>query len=350
MLRNLWQNSIGFRRVVAALSLGAAALITYLASNIPQSASLPNPDIDNLAVARTAERLRIYKPQIDSPGAVLSFEGAENVNAEVWVEDATLTGTSVRFAPLAPAGPTRAVYAQASDPRIHASKDCRTMLTISSADSGSAPQTLDLWQDGVSRDDQRYRMLIVSSPEPGLKVEVSTNAPPHSQATCPRLLTMGQTPIPIPDGPVDLQAPPNKGIKILFSSVDATVPLWAAKGATFDGLSLGDGTLKADSFEVISTGKPAPPVLHVAARDGTNGITLHDLKLGAEDVSLSAGKVTELADAWTNGKRLTVFDLVDKVQKNPVLGYLLAAVIIPGLWVWIRKTCFPAKPEGAKKD
>jgi hypothetical protein len=123
----------------------------------------------------------------------------------------------------------------------------------------------------------------------------------------------------------------------------------STKDNTFDYLSLGAGTLKADGFDVVSTKNPNPPLLHVLAREGTNGITLHDLKLGAEDLNLSVGVDAEKADVWTNGKRLVVFDLIDKIQKNPVLGYLLAAVFIPGLWVWIRKSCFPPKRKPRRR-
>ena len=350
MLQNLWHNSIAFRRLIAALSLAAAALIAYLASNIPQSASLPNKDIDKLAAADSTEHLRIYNPRINIGDAVLSLEGAANVNAEVWVEGATLIGSSLRFGALAPPDPVRAVYAEAGQPGKKTSKDCRTMLTISRANSGSAPKTLDLWQDGTENDEQRFRQVIVSSPDAALVVEVSTNSPPHTEPSCPRVLTMGNMTIPIPGGPVDLLAPANKTITLLFSSIDSSSPTLFTKDNTFDHLSLGDGTLKADGFDVISTMKADPPILHVLARKNANGITLHDLKLGAELVNLSVGKDTEKADAWNNGKRLLVFDLVDRIQKNPVLGYILAVVLIPGLWVWIQKTCFPRKRRMRKRN
>jgi hypothetical protein len=346
MLQNLWRNSIAFRRVIAALSVGSLAMIAYLASNIPQSASLPNDAINKLATAGPTEHLRIYRPRIEVGDPVLSFDGAANVNAEVWVDDATLTGSSVLFAPLAPPDPVRAVYAEGGKAVGKNSKDCRTMLTIRRADHSSAPQTLDLWQDGTENDQQRFRQVIISSPETALVVEVSTNSPQPAAAMCPRVLTMGKTTIPIPGGPVYLLAPADKAITLLFSSIDSS---GFTKDNTFDDLSLGAGTLTADGFDVASTKKPNPALLHVLVREGTNGITLHDLKLGAEEVSLSVGRDTEKADAWTNGKRLLVFDLVDTIQKNPVLSSLLAAVLIPGLWVWIKKTCLPPKRKLQKR-
>lgn len=343
MLRKLWNDSIAFRRITVALSLGLAVLIPYLASNIPQSVSLPDPAIEELAAAHSTERLRIYRPRIDVGQPVLSFEGAANVNAQVWVDDATLTGSSVQFFGMhAPPHPVRAVYAKGSNQK-NGTEDCRTTLTVRRADHSSAPQALDLWQARPESDEQSFRQVIVSSPETALMVEVSTNSP-RPDVTCRQVLILGNTTIPIPGVPVYLVAPANKKVTLQFSSVDSIMPASFTKGNTFDHLSVGDGTLTADGFDVISTGKPDPPLLHVLAHKGTNGITLQDLKLGAEEVRLSVGEKTERADAWANGKRLLVFDLVGWIQKNPVFGYVLAAVLIPGFWAWIRKACFPAKP------
>jgi hypothetical protein len=348
VLRNFWRESIVFRRVVAALSLALAALAVYLASNIPQTASLPNEDIDKLAAAHSNEELRIYMPRIDVGDPALSFEGAANVGAEVWVQHATLTGSSVRFAALAPQGPSGVVYA-AGDRAT--SKDCRTSLAISRAESSSLPQMLKLWQHGTGRDDQHFRQLIISSPETALSVEVSTNSPPSAQGQCPRVLTMGNTAIPVPAGPVDLLVPANEPIRLLFSPIDPSQTLFPDKKDTFDGLSLGDGDLKADGIDAVSTNTQKTPLLHVVAHKGTEGVTLHDLKLGAEEVTLSVGEDGERADAWANGKKYPVFDLVDKIQKNPVLGFLLAAVLLPGLWKWIQKSCFPKdKKTGQEKS
>ena len=349
MLQNLWRNSIAFRRMVAVLLLGLAALTPYLASNIPQSVPLPNSSLDQLAAAHTAEHLRILKPRIDANGPVLSFEGAANVSAEVWVDNATLAGSSTRFASLAPPGSVRAIYAEDGGQGVKTSSDCRTEITISRADGSNAPQTLDLWQNGADSTDPKLRQAIVSSSETAMVVEVSTNSPDPAKEFCPRMLTMGAASIPIPAGPVDLLVQPDKTITLLFSSVDPAVPAWNSKHSTFDGLSLGDGSLIADGVDITSIVKPNPQLLHVLAHKGTNGITLHDLKLGTEQVSLSVGVDTEKADAWTNGRRFLVFDLVDKIQKNPLLGYLLAAVVIPGFWVWIKKTCFPPKRKARRR-
>lgn len=343
MIRDFWYRSIAFRRVAAALSLALAALAVYLASQIPQPASLPSDDIDKLSVVHSNEELRIYKPRVDVGDPVLSFEGAANVGAEVWAQHATLTGNSVPFAALAPPGPVRAVYA-AGDQEIQAtSKSCRTSLTINRADDSKTPEVLRLWQRNTSHDNQRFRQIIVSAPETALIVEVSTNSPPPGQASCPRVLTMDKTPIAIPAGPVDLLVPPNEPITLLFSAIDPSQTLWFEKKDTFDVLSLGDGDLAASGIDVISTAAQKTPLLHVLAHKGTDPVTLHDLKLGAEQASVSVGEDRELADAWADGKQFPVLNLVDKIQKNPVLSFLLAVVLLPGLWKWIQHSCFPPK-------
>jgi hypothetical protein len=343
-VRNLWHESMAFRRIVAALSLSLAALALYLASRIPRPAPLPSPEIDKLAAAHSNEELRIYKPQIDVDDPALSFEGAANVGAEVWAEHATLTGSSLLFATLAPPGPVLAVYAASNKVLSPPAKDCRTSLTIRRAEGSGEIQTLRLSQDGERRAGQSFRQLLVSSPDTPLTIEVSTGSPSPAR-DCPRMLTMGDSAIPVPAGPVDLLVPVNQPITLLFSAIDPSLTLFSEKKDTFDGLSLGDGDLKASSFDVISTRTQKTPLLHVAAHKGTPTITLHDLKLGSEEVSLSVGEDREVADAWENGKKFPVLDLVGKIQSNPVLSFFLAVVLIPGLWKWIQQSCFPANGE-----
>jgi hypothetical protein len=341
-LRNLWRDSILFRRAVAALSVVLAAIAVYLASNIPRAASLPDDTVDKAAVAHSNQELRVIKPQLAVGDAAFSFEGAANVGAEVWLQNATLNGNSLaRFAALAPQGPARIVYAADNQNATELSKDCRTSLTISRADGTAEPQSLRLWQDGSKSADQRFRELVASSPETALKVEVSTDSPVPG-TPCSRLLTIGTKVIRVPEGPVYLSVPANQPIKLLFSAIDPSQALWSGKMKMFDGLSLGDGDLKAGGFDVVSS-STQNALLHVVAHKNAGSITLHDLKLAAETAAISVGDQGEKADAWINGKRFPVFDLLEKVQQNPVLGFFLAAVLLPGLWKWIQKSCFPKK-------
>jgi hypothetical protein len=178
-----------------------------------------------------------------------------------------------------------------------------------------------------------------------MEVEVSTDSPVPG-TPCPRLLTMGTKVIRVPAGPVYLSVPANQTITLLFSAIDPTQTLFSSKAKSFDGLSLGDGDLKAGGVDVVSASAQTS-LLHVIAHKSTGGITLHDLKLGAESAAISVGDQGERADCWANGKGFPVLDLVEKADKNRVLSSLLGAVLLPGLWAWIKKTCFP-KTASAK--
>jgi hypothetical protein len=332
------------------LSVTLAALAVYLVSNVRQTASLPNDAIDKLAVAHSNEELRVNAPQLKVGDAALSFEGAPNVGAELWMQNARLTGSSLAlFGALAPQQPTRVVYAADNQNAQPPNKNCRTSLTISRADGTGEPQLLRLWQDGSRRADQGFRELVVSSPETEMQVEVSTDSPvPGMQ--CSRQLTMGSKVIKVPVGPVYLSVPANQTITLLFSAIDPTQAVFSGRAKTFDGLSLGDGELKAGGFDVVSSSTEKTPLLHVIAHKGTGGITLHDLKLGSESAAISVGNQGERADSWAGGKGFPVLDLLDVVDKNRVLSSLLGAVLLPGLWAWIKKTCFPKTASAKSED
>lgn len=353
-MRKLWRDSILFRRVVAVLSVGLATLAVYLVSNIRQTASLPNEAIDKLAVAHSNEELRVNTPQLKEGDAALSFEGAANVGAEVWLQNAKLTGSSLALlGAVAPQQLTRVVYAADNQSAQPPNKNCRTSLTISRPDGTAAPRVLRLWQDGSRRADQGFRELVVSSPETEMQVEVSTDSLVPGMK-CARQLTMGSKVIKVPLGPVYLSVPANQTITLLFSAIDPTQTVFSTRAKTFDGLSLGDGELKAGGFDVVSSSTEKTPLLHVVAHKGTDGITLHDLKLGAESAAVSVGNQGEKADSYANGKGFPVLDLLEVADKNRVLSSLLGAVLLPGLWAWIKKSCFPktgsAKSEDAEPE
>ena len=353
-LKDLWRDSLTFRRIIVVLVTAVLALAAQLATSIHLTSPLEDPGIDKLAASKPAEHLRIFGPKIDAGGLVLSFSGALNVRAEVWTDNATLTGSSTMFAALAPPGPVSAVYAtQAGKTDV---KDCRTELAVSRPASSAAIQTLDLWQTDIESDQQRFRQIVVSSPQTALQVEVSTNSSDGAVGACPRALSMGTKQISIPAGPVFLLVPANTAIKLRFSSADPAMQSFTSSAGTFDGLSLGSGTIKADGLDVIAipedadaTQKPDPLPLHVVAKKGTNGITLHNLKVGPESVSLSVGVDGEEADAWANGKSVLVDNLVKWIRENPVLNAILDTVLLAAFAEWVRRTCFQAKKKAEEK-
>jgi hypothetical protein len=58
-------------------------------------------------------------------------------------------------------------------------------------------------------------------------------------------------------------------------------------------------------------------------------------------LKLDIGRDAESAVAYANGSSLYNYDLIDVIQKNPILSFAFAAVLVPTLWKWIRKNCFP---------
>ena len=343
MLRRLWQESLIFRRSVAILSFVLASLAGSVASHWPRTAALPNDQVNKLAVAGTNEEFRIYKPRINAGDAALSLEGSPGVSVEVWAQEASLTGTSAElFGNLAP-GTTRAVYA-ASDTIQASAKDCRSAVTIRRAQGSLAPQQLRLWQRGTGQDDQRFRQVIVASPETAMMVNVSTDTMERGQS-CSRVLRMGNKAIAMPHGPVDLLVPANQQITLIFSSSDPDQILWQQKRDTFDGLSLGDGDLNADSIDVVSTAIEKTPLLHVVSHRGTNGVTLHDLKLGAEQAQLSVGEDGEKADAWQSGQRFPTLDLPQKAKDNVFWAAVLGSGFVGTIWKWIQVAWWLPKPK-----
>jgi len=346
VLRRLWRESLIFRRAIAVLSLVLATLAVSMGSRVPLTDTLPDKELQAKSVVQANQELRIYSPRVDVGGPVLSFEGAANVGTEVWVDHAALTGSSKLFAALAPPGLARAVYAADSQQAKATGKDCRTSLTISRAENTGAPQLLRLWQAGNIRGDQGFRQVTISSPDTDLNVEVSTNSPPARQSLCPRALTMGDKAIDVEGGPVYLLVPKNEPITLLFSAIDPSKPLWPKAEDTFDGLSLGDGNLRVGGTDVAYTNAQGNPPLHVVAHKAADVFTVHDLKLGAEQAAFSMGVGLEPADVWVEGKKTPVFNLVEWIKGNLMLDSIMGVVLIPGLWAWIKTSCFP---ESIKK-
>ena len=67
------------------------------------------------------------------------------------------------------------------------------------------------------------------------------------------------------------------------------------------------------------------------------------MKIGSDKLMLDVGRYPEKAVAYANGASIYNYDLMAAIQKNPFLGYGFAAVLLPGLWLWIKKNCFPVK-------
>ena len=75
-------------------------------------------------------------------------------------------------------------------------------------------------------------------------------------------------------------------------------------------------------------------------------ITVGGLKLGSNVLRIEVGRDAEKALAYANDASIYTYDLVGAIQKNLILSSALAAVLIPGLLAWVKKSCFPS----ARKD
>jgi hypothetical protein len=62
-------------------------------------------------------------------------------------------------------------------------------------------------------------------------------------------------------------------------------------------------------------------------------------------LKVDVGRDNEKAVARANGSSIYNYDLIAAIQKNPILSFAFAAVLVPGLWKWVRKNCFPNMTE-----
>ena len=81
--------------------------------------------------------------------------------------------------------------------------------------------------------------------------------------------------------------------------------------------------------------------LDVRAVGSGEGITFSRLKLGSEMARLDIGRDSEKARAYADGSSLYNYDLIAAIQANPILSFAFAVVLVPALWKWVRKNCFP---------
>ncbi len=159
---------------------------------------------------------------------------------------------------------------------------------------------------------------------------------------CHKLLTIGgEKPIDLPPLPVRILVPNGK-IDLHFNPANPALPIWTGANQTFEAVSLGEDVLRATSLQIIPNKKlDAPAKLDIRGHPVGSSLSLGHLKIGADNLKLEAGNDLEKAMAYSEGSSLYNYDLVDAVQKNPLLSAAIAAVLAPGLWKWTKKNCFP---------
>ena len=325
-----------------------AALLVYLGSHIPRAVSLPVDDLNAKSTARLGEeQIILKKPEIASGDLALSYVGSKNEVADIWLENATLDDQSqhLLFSGSAPPAPGRISYTTGSGPSPAKPDDtCHTVIEIRRA-KGSAPvDALKLYQTDETAGAQRFRQIVLDAGASQMEIEVHTDPPSEGAtdlASCHKLLTVGSnTPIDLPSFPVRMIAHSGK-IDLHFNPANPAVAIWTGPDQTFEAVSLGDNMLRGGGLQIVSEQHSAPPRLDVRPSPAERGITFSRLKLASDTLKLDIGRDSEKAVVYANGSSLYNYDLIDAIQKNPILSFAFAAVLVPALWKWIRKNCFP---------
>lgn len=345
-LMQLWRASLLFRRVAAASVFVLAALLVYLGSHIPRSVSLPADDLNARSTARIREeQIVIQKPDIAPGELVLSYVGSKNEVADLWLENATLEENSRRLLfPHSGALAAGRISYTAGDSKPTSTGDtCHTAIEIRRAE-GSAPlDQLTLYQTDEMAGAQRFRQVILDAGTSTVALEVHTDSPAGGAADlleCHRLLTIGDgSSVDLPPIPVHMLVGRGK-IDLHFNPVNPLLPIFTGPKQTFEAVSLGDSALQASGLQVVATRHSTAPRLDVRTRSAGR-ITVSRLKLGADMLKLDIGRDAETAVAYENGSSLYNYDLIDAIQKNPILSFAFASVLVPTLWKWVRKNCFP---------
>jgi hypothetical protein len=346
-LKQLWRASLLVRRVTAGSVFVLAALLVYLGSHIPRSVSLPVDDLNAKSTARIREeQIIIKKPDIAPGDLALSYVGSKNEVADIWLENATLDDRTqgLLFPDSNALAPGKISYTTGSVLGPATSGDtCHTTIEIRRA-KGSAPlDALTLYQTDEMAGAQRFRQVILDAGTSTMEIEVHTDSPTGGAMDlldCHKLLTVGgRPPVDLPPIPVHMLVYRGK-IDLHFNPANPALSIWTGPKQTFEAVSLGDSTLRGSGLQVVATQHSSAPRLDVRTRSA-DSITFSRLKVGSDMLKLDIGRDAETAVAYANGSSLYNYDLIDTIQKNPILSFAFATVLVPALWMWIRKNCFP---------
>jgi hypothetical protein len=349
-LRQLWQNSLLFRRIAAVSVFLLASLAVYLASNIPRAVSLPNDELNAKAVTLLGdERMVLKNPAIAEGGLALSYTGSKNEVADVWLENATLDDASSRLL-LPNTGvqqPALVSYITGGEVRASPSDDtCHTTIEVRRA-AGSPPvEALTLYQSDEEAGAQRFRQVVLDAGKTPMEVEVHTDPPPRGDMNspgCQKILAVGANPqVQMPEMPVRFLVTGGR-IDLHFNPSSPLVSIFTGTGQTFESVSLGDNKLQGSGLQVVAAKMPkAPAKLNVQASPATSEVSFSHLRLGSDKLQLDVGADGEKALVYANGVSQNNYDLIATIQKNPIWGAVLGAVLIPALIAWVKKNLFPS--------
>jgi hypothetical protein len=352
-LKELWGRSLFFRRVTAASVFVLATLLVYFGSNIPRPVSLPADDLNAKSIARVGEeQIILQRPAIAEGDLALSYVGNKNEIADIWLENATLDDRSqhLLFPGVGTLKTNPISYTTGGNvSQMKVDDTCHTTIEIRRA-KGSAPiDELKLYQSDATAGPQRFRQIVLDAGKTAMEIEAHTDSPTPGAMDlpgCHKQLTVGDNkPVDLPPIPVRMLVPRGK-IDLHFNPANPAVPIWTGNEQMFEAVSLGDGALRGSGLQVLSLRRAkAPPELDVRASHSGDGITFSRMKLGSEMLRLNIGRDPEKAKAYSDGHSLYNYDLIAAIQKNPILSFAFAVVLVPALWKWVRKNCFPNMTE-----
>jgi hypothetical protein len=347
--RELWAQSLLFRRLVTAAGLLVAAIVVYLASNIPRSVALPASELNEKCVARQGEdMLTIESPSVAAGDLVLSYDGGANQIADVRLDRATLAAASAKMFLVkgAPSGAAHISYTTGAPGSVSSTKagdTCRTTIQIRLAEGSGALGALKLYQTEASAGQQLQ--LVLDAGATPLDVEVHTDAPPNGATNlpgCQKVLTVGDgAPLQLPLLPVWMVTAGGT-ITLNFNPANSAVSIVKGdKQPTFDDVSIGGNVIRAKELDVSPMhGKAPKPKLKVRAAPAGALLSIEQLQISSNKLRVEVGQDTEKAFAYENGASLYNYDLVAAIQQNAVLGIVLG-IFGTGLAAWIKKNCFP---------
>jgi hypothetical protein len=348
-LKQLWSTSLLFRRVSAGSVFVLAALLVYLGSHIPRSVSLPADDLNAKSMARIREeQIVIQKPDIAPGGLALSYVGSKNEVADLWLENATLDDRSQHLLFPQSAVPARGKigYTTVDAAGVTNSGDtCHTTIEVRLAKDSAPLDALTLYQTDEMAGAQRYRQVIMEAGAATMEIVVHTDSPTETAdgmglLSCHKLLTVAdRAAVDLPPIPIRMLVSRGK-IDLHFNPANPALSIFTGPKKTFEAVSLGESTLRARGLQVVAAQQSSAPRLDVRSRSA-GSITFSRLRIGEDMLKLDIGRDAESAVAYANGSSVYNYDLIDTIQKNPILSFAFATVLVPALWNWIRKNCFP---------
>jgi hypothetical protein len=353
-LKQLWNTSLLFRRVTAVSVFVIAALLVYLGSHIPRSVGLPADDLNARSMARIRdEQIVIQKPDIAPGGLVLSYVGSKNEVADLWLENAMLDDKSqhLLFPHSAALAPARIGYTTGDAAGTTNSGDtCHTTIEIRLAKDSAPLDALTLYQTDEMAGAQRYRQVVMETGAATMEVVVHTDSPADSPAegtadgmgllNCDKRLTVADhSQVKLPPIPLTMFVSRGK-IDLHFNPANPRLSIFTGPKQTFEAVSLGESTLRGRGLKVVAAQQSIAARLDVRSASA-GSITFSRLGIGEDLLRLDIGRDAESAVAYANGSSIYNYDLIDAIQKNPILSFAFATVLVPALWNWIRKNCFP---------